>query len=223
MEDILTVKAIGHLLEAQRAPCVSIFLSTQRAARESEQVPIRFRNLLKLAEERLEERGIRRPDAMGLLEPARLLAKDADFWRRGSDGVVVYLSPGTLRAYRLPYAFEESVLVGDAFAIRPLLPQLSGDARFFVLALSQNEVRLVEGNHSSAREVILANFPTSLDEASEGEGRQQHLRYHPGPSAGQGKPSVTFPTARAKRRARANTSTTSRHSTDASTLVCTRS
>jgi hypothetical protein len=192
MEGVLTVTELGHLLEAQEAPCVSIFLSTHRAAREGEQVPIRFRNLLKLAEERLEGSGIRRPEAKALLEPAWVLAADSDFWRRQSDGLAVYLSSGTLRAYRLPYPFEESVSVGDAFAIRPLLPLLSEDARFFVLALSQNEVRLVEGNRSSAREVLLEGFPTSLGEAPEGVDREPHLRYHPGPSAGRGKPSATF-------------------------------
>jgi hypothetical protein len=41
------------------------------------------------------------------------------------------------------------VVVTDRFHIKPLLPLLSGDGRFYVLALSQSEVRLLQGTRYS--------------------------------------------------------------------------
>jgi hypothetical protein len=193
MNDILTKTELASLLETQEAPCVSIFLSTHRTGREGGQDPIRLKNLLKLAEERLEERGIHRTKARALLEPAAALSADPDFWRRRSDGLAVYMSSGRLRAYRVAYAFQEGVSVADAFAVRPLLPFLSEGGRFFILALSQNGVRLVEAHRSSAREVSLEGFPTTLDEMlAGGDRREETLSYHSGSSAGRGEAAAVF-------------------------------
>jgi hypothetical protein len=59
--------------------------------------------------------------------------------------------------------FQELLVVGERFHVKPLLPLLAGDGRFYILALSQNAVRLFEATRSSVAELPL-DVPQRLDE-----------------------------------------------------------
>lgn len=147
-------------------PCVSIFLPTHRAGVETNQDPIRLKNLLRDAEEQLQQKGLRSVEARRLLEPAWELQDNYDFWQHQSDGLALYAAPETFHCYRLPIAFAERVLVGDHFLLRPLLQAVTENGRFYVLALSQNRVRLVRCTRHTADETDLGGAPASLDEAA---------------------------------------------------------
>ena len=148
-----------------KGKCVSIYMPTHRAGAETQQDPIRLKNLLREAEAALIRTGLRSSRARELLEPAQELVEDHEFWQHQSDGLAIFLSPGLFRSYRLPLEFEESVFVAERFHVKPLLPLLTGDGRFYVLALSQNEVRLLQGTRFNVGEVDLEDVPRSLAEA----------------------------------------------------------
>ncbi len=158
--------------------CVSIYMSTHRAGRGIQQDPIRLKNLLGEAEEALTLSGLRTPEAQELLEPAEKLLQGSLFWQRQSDGLALFLSPGVFRYYRLPFDFEELVVVTDRFHIKPLLPLLSGDGQFYVLALSQNEVRLLQGTRYRVSEVAVEGVPESLAEALRYNDPEKRLQFH---------------------------------------------
>ncbi|MGD2151652.1 MAG: hypothetical protein PVG79_00200 [Gemmatimonadales bacterium] len=181
--DILNRVEIGTLIDERGDLCVSIYLPTHRLGPETQQDPIRLKNLLRQSEERLRKNGLRRADAERILEPARRLLGDKMFWQHQSDGLAVFASPETFRSYRLPVSFAELVVVTDRFHVKPLLPLLSGDGRFYVLAVSQKQVRLLLGTRHSIDEVNLEDAPTSLSEALGDEERERQLQYH---TAGRG-------------------------------------
>lgn len=172
--DIVRKDDLKTLLDAQEGWCVSLYMPSVRAGTETQQNPIRFRNMLRTAHDRLVEAGVRVPDAESLLEPARTLLDDPDLWRNLSDGLAVFVGEDLLRTFRVPLHFEEVVFVKRRFYVKPLLRMLSGDGQFYVLALSQNEVRLLEGSRDSVGEIDLKGVPGSLAEAlgEEGIGRQ---------------------------------------------------
>jgi hypothetical protein len=176
--DLLNKDEIGGLIDERGNLCVSMFLPTHRSGPETRQDPIRLKNLLRQAEERLRNNGLRRADAKTFLEPARKLLDDRVFWQHQSDGLAVFASPKTFHSYRLPFSFTELVVVTDRFHVKPLLPLLSGDGRFYVLALSQKQVRLLQGTRHSVGEVNLEDVPTSLVEALGGEERERQLQFH---------------------------------------------
>jgi len=122
--------------------------------------------------------GVRTPEARELLEPAETLLHDGLFWQHQSDGLALFVSPEMFHHYRLPFDFEELVVVADRFHIKPLLPLLSGDGRFYVLALSQNEVRLLQGTRYSVSEVGLEDVPESLAEALRWDDPEKRLQWH---------------------------------------------
>jgi hypothetical protein len=177
---ILSQSELKTLIEKRDGPCVSIFMPAHRAGAETQQDPIRLKNLLAETGERLMIGGLRSPEAQELLEPAEKLLHNAFFWQRQSDGLAMFLSPEVFRTYRLPFDFEELVVVTDRFHIKPLLPLLSGDGRFYVLALSQNEVRLLQGTRYSVSEVGLENVPESLTEALRYNDPEKRLQFHTG-------------------------------------------
>ena len=60
---------------------------------------------------------------------------------------------------------DERLFVDDHFHITPLLPLYSGDTRFYILAISQNEIRLLEGNRHSIHELEPKGLPKNLVDA----------------------------------------------------------
>ncbi len=168
------------LIQKRDNLCLSLFMPTFRAGAEIQQNQIRLRNLLKEAEEKLTTNGLRPQDAKTLLEPIQCLLGNVLFWRKQSDGLAIFLSPGLFHYYLLPIDFMELVVVSDHFHIKPLLPLLSSDTRFFVLALSQGEVKLLEGTRSNLKEIDLETLPRNLVEALQYDEMERQIRFHTG-------------------------------------------
>ncbi|HDR14067.1 MAG TPA: hypothetical protein ENN79_00990 [Desulfobacteraceae bacterium] len=172
--------------------CVSLFMPTHRRGRETEQDPIRFRNLLDQVDVRLQSKGVRSSDGREMLKPARRLLKDQAFWRHQSDGLAVFVNSEECRVYRLPLSFEELVVISDCFHVKPLLPLFTSDGHFYILALSQNQVRLLEGTRQTVDEVDLGDMPKSMAEAFQYESFERQLQFHTGTSGGSGKRAAMF-------------------------------
>lgn len=167
---------LRDLMDKQPGLCVSLYCPTHPAGREVQQDPIRFKNLLRQAEESLVEAGLRAPDARALLAPGDALLADSDFWRKQSTGLAFYASAHGARHFRLPLDFNERVVVGERFYVKPLLPLISGDGRFFVLALSQGQVRLLQADRRNVAEVDVDGLPRSLDEALKYDDEERQLQ-----------------------------------------------
>lgn len=146
---MFTQNDLRSLIAHAGRPAVSIFLPTHVTGREIRQDPVRLRNLLGQAEDKLVARGMRAEDARSLLAPARRLVDDDVFWRHQERGLAVFIAPGLFRYHRIPIAVGERVTVGPEFHIRPLLSLLAVDGRFFLLALSASRARLFEGSRFS--------------------------------------------------------------------------
>ena len=177
---ILTRDDLRTLIGKQDGLCVSIYMPTHRMGREVQQDPIRLKNLLGKVQDRVVAGGACAPEARELLEPAEMLLHDGLFWQHQSDGLALFVSPEMFKHYCLPFDFEELVVITDRFHIKPLLPLLSGDGRFYVLALSQNEVRLLQGTRYSVSEVDLEDVPESLTEALRYNDPEKRLQFHTG-------------------------------------------
>lgn len=173
---MFTKDDLSDLMTADAAPAVSAFLTTHPAGREVRQDPIRLKNLLGDAEERLMARGLRRPEAEAILAPGRALLDDERFWRFQQQGLAVFLAPGRFHAYRVPVELDETLIVGPKFHIRPLLPLVSADGTFLLLTVSAGRVRLFEGSRFGLGEVEDAGLPESVLEVS-GESDYQNMRH----------------------------------------------
>jgi hypothetical protein len=76
--------------------------------------------------------------------------------------------------------------------MKPLLPLLSGDGQFYILALSQNGVRLLQGTRYSVSEVELEDIPGDLAETLRHDDHGQPLPFHTRVSAAASGPAPIF-------------------------------
>jgi hypothetical protein len=176
--DILHPENLQTLLNETQDICISIYLPTHSVGREQQQDPIRFKNLLKEARERLKMRTMRQPDIEALLAPAEQLLSDEYFWQHQSDGLAVMISNDIFETFRLPVAFDPLLVIADNFHLKPVLPFMSGNSHFYILALSQNETRLLQGDRFSVSEIDLTNTPNSLREALRFDDPEKQLQFH---------------------------------------------
>lgn len=174
--DAVTDSDVRALAGHQDGPCVSMFMPTHRAGPETRQDPLRFRNLMGEAAARLSEHGLTSREVVDFLAPVASLDGDTVFWRHMADGLAVFLAPGLHRRFRVPLDLEEGLFVGDGFRLRPLLPLTAENGSFFVLSLSQNEVRLFEATRSSIGEVALGPGSASMAEALADEEHERQLQ-----------------------------------------------
>lgn len=162
---LLSIDELKILIEQPQGLCVSLYMPTYSAGPETRQNSIRFKNLIKQAEAYLqEEYELRSTNALNLLQPAIDLDK-GDFWQHQDEGLAIFVAENFLRYYRLPLNFEELVVVGDRFHLKPLMPLLTGDGEFYILGLSQKQVRLFSGTRHSVKEIEIENVPQTMDEA----------------------------------------------------------
>lgn len=178
--DLISQEELAALTERRQGPCVSLFMPAHRAVAEPKEDPLRFKNLLAAAGERLEEEGVRAPEAKAMLEPAAGLVKDGIFWKNQGDGLAMFAGRGLFKLYLLSYPVKESVVVGERFSLRPLLPLLSAGGHFFVLALSAKDVRLLRGTRFQVVEVDTSGLPGSLEETLAYRAPERQLQYHTG-------------------------------------------
>ncbi|HKH47494.1 MAG TPA: hypothetical protein VKM72_22785 [Thermoanaerobaculia bacterium] len=161
--ELLSQKEIQSLIRKDGGFCVSIFLPTVRVG-DTQQNKIRLKNLLRTAEQRLEEHEVRGPEAAELLKPARNLLDDQTWWEHQDEGLAIFLAKDVFKTFRLPIAFHELVAVEKRFHLKPLFPLFSGDGHFYVLSLTKREIRLFSCNRFNVREVDLGDMPSRFTE-----------------------------------------------------------
>lgn len=160
---ILSIDELKTLVQQPNGLCVSIYMPTYRAG-DIQQNPIRFKNSIRKAEELLVENGLSKTEALELLKPAQEIDR-ADFWEHQDNGLAIFIADGIFRYYSVPFTFNELVVVSDRFHLKPLLPLLTNDGQFYILTLSQKQIRFLECTRSSVREIELEDVPTNMDEA----------------------------------------------------------
>lgn len=160
-----------------KKPCISIYIPTVKKG-DVNQNSIRFKNMLNNAEEQLLEKNYRKNEINALLEPAFKLINESIFWNNQSDGLALFVSPEFYKYYRLPIGFEEMVVVTNYFYTKPLLPVISEDGQFYILALSQKDARLFRASRDSIEEMDLSDIIQKFEEKFAEDFKSQYLQFH---------------------------------------------
>ena len=176
---LFQIDDLRALAERRQWPCISLYLPTHRAGRkETQEDPIRLRNAVAEARERLTEAGYPRDATAELLEPAAGLITSHDFWLQRADGLALFLAPDLFQYYRVPLKLQDEVVVADHFTIKQLIPLFSEDGRFYVLALSQKQLRFFEATRTSIQERVVPDLLKSIDDLRQFDEAQAQLQGH---------------------------------------------
>ena len=176
------------LLDQKSEGCVSIFMPTYRPKGDARQDAVRLKNLLREAREALTARGLEAERATAVLKPVYALFDDVDFWKHPKNGLAVFGSPDFCRAYPLPYEVRERVVAGERLYLRPLMPLCQLRGRFYVLALSLKDVRLLEASWLDFKRIDLDGVPRSFEEMGYEEYYAVKKQSHGGGSRGMAVP-----------------------------------
>jgi len=179
---IPTGEELQVLIDNREDPAVSIYMPAYSKG-DTEQNPTRLKNLIREAQERLVSLGHSISDTSAILDPAEQMLPDSQFWQHQDEGLALFLSTEFFRYYMIPYSVKESVVVAGRFHIKPLLSLFCDGGGFYLLAISQNHVRLLHCGKYHVRELALDKVPSSLDEALKYDEPEKQQQFH---TTGQG-------------------------------------
>lgn len=166
----LDQSALNDLINHGEGPCVSLYMPTERRGADTRKNGIRYKDLLKGAENELRASNPAAADQM--LGDLRAIADDNNFWQHQLDGLAVFRAPGLFRIYRLGRPVKLKAAVADSFHVKPLIRILQNATRYQLLAVTQKNVTLYEGDMDNLDEVPLhPDVPNNIIEALGGEVR----------------------------------------------------
>jgi hypothetical protein len=121
---------------------VTLYLPTTPVTQHTQADRIVVKNLTGEALSQLAEHDKR--EVQAIEELLFDLVDDDVFWEFQANSLAVFVTPESLRTFRLPNRLQPTVEVSDRFHIKPLLRAITVPQSAFVLALAQNSVRVVE-------------------------------------------------------------------------------
>lgn len=198
MADLLTRSAPGQLdkaelralLERAGAPVVTLAHPTERANVEPEENAVRLKRHRQVVHDKLSRLGRDPRDIDAWLRPVDDLLRDDEFWTHQLDGLVVYLWPDGQAIYRVPFAIDDHAEIDERPHLQPLLPALATEGHFYVLALSQQHVRLLRCTRTEVERIDLEPYdvPPDVDSAMTHEDPEATMwDHHVGPRGMRGK------------------------------------
>lgn len=182
MQPMITRSKLGALA-GRDGPWVTITTPLAGGGPLAKQDPIRYRNLVREAEDQLghDER------SPAIVEALRAVANDHGVFNAGSPGMVVFANPEGVELYHLPETVPERAVVDERPYFEPLLPIVTTSHHFYVVAIALHGTRLFSCDRWSARELPLpSDAPKRMEDAAGWEIEERHLQQSPASSASRG-------------------------------------
>ncbi len=174
---------------SSRPPCLSVYMALESGTpnQTAKANALRWKECLHRLEEKAEQNG---SEARELLQSISDWDAIANEEKTGGKSIAVFRSPDVFCVTPLQEQVKGKAVVGPHFNVRPLLPELTRDTSFYILALSQKDVRVLRCTSSTSEEVSFpASVATSFDRFMN-SAKPDHVsdnRGSPGPDAGSSK------------------------------------
>lgn len=189
-KDVPVIQRLQPLLKDLPSPCLSLYQPTFRQFPDSQQNPVRYRNLVRDLESALEQKH-RNGSFAALIEPFRALGEDTAFWAHPQDGIAVFAAPGFSHVEKLQRTVPELIVVNDHIHMKPLIRVFQSEDTYQVLALDRSGVKLYQGNRYVLDEVVMApSVPRTIEQALGPNVSVQGVERAAPSSPGRGGPSV---------------------------------
>jgi len=176
--NFLTKDIFDLLRTKHSAQQISLYMPTHRTGMGIREDMIRYKNLLKQAEEKLKQCKVDEGTINALLARSRETAEDEEFFKYQSDGLAEFISSDTHEYVSFKEPVEPYVYIGTRFHIRPLIHFLQRSFSYFLLDLQQNSIQLYQGNQYSLVPIDTENIPSSMNEALKFDDPEKQLQGH---------------------------------------------
>ena len=142
--DLPTRSEILKLAESRGGPCVTIYVSTTPLTEAAQADRTQLKNLLKEAVRQLEAVDTPKRSIWPIEAAVAEIGEDDEFWAHQANSLAIFVTPDSIRTFRLPSKLESMVEVSDRFHIKPLLRAVTFPHNAYVLAVGMGAVRLIE-------------------------------------------------------------------------------
>lgn len=177
---MFTKEKFDQLVQIQDTTCVSLFIPTYRAGKSQED-RIRLKNALTEAKDQLIKSGWTESDSLKFLKKGYNLLEKEDFFLHLSDGLAMYFSENHFDYFTVPINFNEMVHLSQSYYLRPIISLLNEQMPFYLLALSQGEVKLFEIEQYAITNVKIKDVvPENIDAALALEVAEESIQAHSG-------------------------------------------
>ncbi|WP_431223682.1 hypothetical protein ACQ86O_00365 [Serratia sp. L9] len=164
--DIPSREEYAYLADIRSPACVSIYLETSPLHQQLEASKIQLGNFIKEALLQVADTGLDKRSIASLEEELYSVLEDVSFWDLHARSLAVFATPDSIRTYRLANELSNRLVVGERFFLKPLLRALTFPHSAYILALSENQTRLIEFfADAPAEEMNVPEMPTHLKEA----------------------------------------------------------
>jgi hypothetical protein len=168
--DIPARNQIDVMMTARNPASVSIYLPTDPVS-PGDHERLQLKNLTAAAARELQQQGVDKRDIAAIEEELHDLIDDVAMWRYMARSLAIFATPDSIATFRLPNHLQEHLQVADRFFVKPLLRSVTFPNLGYVLALSQNRVRLLEVLPEGAPfEVTVPDLPSDMDAVTAAEG-----------------------------------------------------
>lgn len=180
---IISADEFRDLHETREAHCTSIYIPTEREGPEVQQElgPKKLKNILKKVRDELQRYGLSETEAKEYIEPLEDLQDDREFWRNQSDCLSLFKANDEVKIFTLPIETDQQFYVSDHFFVLPIFPFFNEDGRFYILTLTQQDVKLFEATHHSLTPIRIDDLaPERLEDAVGYDYRDKSLQFRSG-------------------------------------------
>jgi hypothetical protein len=184
-------EGIRDLFVPHTPPCISIFMKTEAGFGAADRNFKRLKDLLKTAEDQLSSAPIGLVETPDLFNAAWRYIDQLKLSPRKEGGIGLFIADTFFRHFVLPEAEPERIAIGRQFFVRPILRSLAND-HFFLLALSQDHLKLFQGNSESLKELYVIGVPENLRKDFETQSFERESEFHTASPAIGGKLSAIF-------------------------------
>ncbi|OSI23593.1 hypothetical protein [Neisseria dumasiana] len=171
----MNLDTIKEIQSKQSYPSVTITLPTYRTSPDNDKDPIRLKNLVSEAVNRLETEFGKRETA-DIAEAIHRLADSVDH-EHNLDGLVIFASTEYSELFKLPFRLPERVSIENNFLTRDLVYAMNRSPLYLLTVLSENGSRLFVGRKDHLNEVNAYGFPFSLENATAGANPSQDISH----------------------------------------------
>ncbi len=175
------------LMKHQKAHSVTVYMPMFKGGKEQNEGMGQavLKECIREARELLKAYQIHENEIKDYLRPIQELVSDIELWRNPAEGLAIFLDKENgMEFYKLPIAFDKQVYVANNFYVQPLFPLFYGDGRYYLLALSQDYVKLYQGSRYYFEEVVDKEItPKRLEEAVGYDYKEKQMQVRSGHSA----------------------------------------
>ena len=171
--DLPTRAEILHLAGTRATPCVTLYVSTTPLTQDAQADRIALKNLAKEAMRQLEAVDTPKRSLWPIQQAIAEIEADDRFWAYQANSLAIFLTPESVKTYRLPSKMDNQVHVSDRFHLKPILRAVTFPHDGYILAVGMGAVRLIEISADlPPHPVKIDDFPKDMADAI---GRRSHI------------------------------------------------